>query len=444
MVAGDSWFSYGAGQSTATFTDRAFPSNVVTIADFPAEDIEEAHAVCRGNGVEDGPQFEDCVFDMLVTGDVTYAQAAAAITGEVFDPLAKSFDALGSLSESFTTPVPTNFAYPRYLDDPATSRVAGPVFDSTGYGFYLLDAPRHDGLSVTLRLVAYGDLSADSLAQSVGLRVDDRAPISVPLEGTAPAYTGPGSLNYVRSGQTQGGTQFSMYDLQVPLDHFGRALRVRLEPHNFRGIIGTSLGVNSIQLGTTTVPEQVFDTSLPFEFLADQPVTGAGRLESGGSEDDYRFGVPAAGGDLFLSHGPGVELELVRQGEGPVAASESSSSHVRYDGLPGGAYTVRVTGTGGPVTYRLAGNMVAPDVAVPYSLDDPAVQVATTTPGQDATVTFAGVEGQRIQLETSGAVYSAGGMEWNVRLPDGSRMRAWHSRVSRERPGRHLRASPDG
>lgn len=81
----DSWriddarslFTYAAGQSTATFTDRGFPSQFVTRGDFTEEQQTFAAEVCAQQGVQPGPGFDDCQLDVLVTGNWQFAATAA-------------------------------------------------------------------------------------------------------------------------------------------------------------------------------------------------------------------------------------------------------------------------------------------------------------------------------------------------------------------------------
>lgn len=72
----DSAFWYADGTSTQTFTDRTFPDAYVTIDDFDAADRDAALAICRDAGVTEGPVLEACVFDLVATGDASFAKAA--------------------------------------------------------------------------------------------------------------------------------------------------------------------------------------------------------------------------------------------------------------------------------------------------------------------------------------------------------------------------------
>ncbi|MFF7250768.1 VWD domain-containing protein [Embleya sp. NPDC008237] len=68
-----SLFDYAPGQSTATFTNRRFPTPPTALA---ARD--RADATCRGAGVTDPELVEDCVFDVASTGRKEFAAATAA------------------------------------------------------------------------------------------------------------------------------------------------------------------------------------------------------------------------------------------------------------------------------------------------------------------------------------------------------------------------------
>src|SRR6185312_1829678 len=78
----DSWrvarslFDYGPGQSTATFTDRAFPHSAAELADAAARSAAEA--ICRNAGVFDLTTLQNCILDVGLTGQPAFASDAAA------------------------------------------------------------------------------------------------------------------------------------------------------------------------------------------------------------------------------------------------------------------------------------------------------------------------------------------------------------------------------
>jgi len=81
---GDSWrirqseslFDYEPGQSTATFTDTAFPRQLVTLNGVAPNQVEAALNTCREAGVEE-ELMDGCVFDVAATGNSGFANAAA-------------------------------------------------------------------------------------------------------------------------------------------------------------------------------------------------------------------------------------------------------------------------------------------------------------------------------------------------------------------------------
>lgn len=71
----------------------------------------------------------------------------------------------------------------------------------------------------------------------------------------------------------------------------------------------------------------------------------------------------------------------------------------------------------GTVTFRAWA--VAPDLAFAVTADGSATAVTTTTPGQNATLSFAGTAGQRIAVRLSGGTYPSADATVVLRRPDG-------------------------
>lgn len=74
---GESLFDYGPGQSTETFTDRAFPSQFPTLMGVAPAQIQEATRLCEAAEVDDW-FMEGCVFDVAATGQPSFAQGAVS------------------------------------------------------------------------------------------------------------------------------------------------------------------------------------------------------------------------------------------------------------------------------------------------------------------------------------------------------------------------------
>lgn len=74
----ESLFVYGPGETTETFTDRNFPNRVVELEDLDPEVVAAAEAIVRAAGLTEGTlAFRNAVFDVAMTGDPAFAQAAA-------------------------------------------------------------------------------------------------------------------------------------------------------------------------------------------------------------------------------------------------------------------------------------------------------------------------------------------------------------------------------
>jgi hypothetical protein len=79
----ESLFDYGAGETAATFALLDFPQKVLTLADFSAQQKQEAEKVCRSAGVSNAALLESCLFDVLVTGDRSFANISAYVQSKV-------------------------------------------------------------------------------------------------------------------------------------------------------------------------------------------------------------------------------------------------------------------------------------------------------------------------------------------------------------------------
>lgn len=71
----DTLFDYAPGQSTLTFTDRSFPD---PSAPGPSpQALQAATAICRAAGITDPAALTSCAYDVAVTGQTSFADAAA-------------------------------------------------------------------------------------------------------------------------------------------------------------------------------------------------------------------------------------------------------------------------------------------------------------------------------------------------------------------------------
>ena len=85
-LLGDSWrlrqpeslFAYGAGQTTATFTDRTFPDRIPQLT-AAQRSVAEPLCAALSLGAEER---EACVLDVALTGDAGFAVSMASVAGE--------------------------------------------------------------------------------------------------------------------------------------------------------------------------------------------------------------------------------------------------------------------------------------------------------------------------------------------------------------------------
>lgn len=78
ITQADSLFPYSAGESTASFTDRAFPSGEPQLAG-----TDQARTVCQQAGVTSAELLAACVLDVTVTGNPVLADVSAAVARDV-------------------------------------------------------------------------------------------------------------------------------------------------------------------------------------------------------------------------------------------------------------------------------------------------------------------------------------------------------------------------
>ena len=79
ITQSESLFDYGPGQSTATFTKPEIPTGPATIDALDASTRSHAEALCRAMGVTLEPTLTNCILDVGITGDPSYAASAAAV-----------------------------------------------------------------------------------------------------------------------------------------------------------------------------------------------------------------------------------------------------------------------------------------------------------------------------------------------------------------------------
>ena len=77
----DTLFHYEPGESVASFQDLDYPEAPPSLDDYSAAERAEAEATCAAAGISDVRGFQECVIDLLTTGDPDVVAAAALWSG---------------------------------------------------------------------------------------------------------------------------------------------------------------------------------------------------------------------------------------------------------------------------------------------------------------------------------------------------------------------------
>ncbi|MCU0524971.1 MAG: VWD domain-containing protein [Elainella sp. Prado103] len=93
----ESLFDYAPGQTTDSFTDRAFPDAYLTLDMLPPEALQTARAACSQAGVESS-LMEGCIFDVGFTGYSEFAYRAAQVSNIL--------EVVESVIPGFQNPIP--------------------------------------------------------------------------------------------------------------------------------------------------------------------------------------------------------------------------------------------------------------------------------------------------------------------------------------------------
>jgi RHS repeat-associated protein len=128
-VFGNSWritqaeslFDYLPGQSTATFTNLSIPTAPATVAALPDAARTQAAATCAALGVTVQPALDDCILDVGLSGDPSYAASAVAFqAGTAGKPLAPAAGGPAPATSPVPSPAPSPTPLPAPSPTPST------------------------------------------------------------------------------------------------------------------------------------------------------------------------------------------------------------------------------------------------------------------------------------------------------------------------------------
>jgi hypothetical protein len=276
----ESLFTYAAGQSTATFTDRSYPRDIITRGDFSEEEQLRAAQVCEEWGVQPGPTFSNCELDVMATGNWAFAASIADVSIPSVGREDARFPGVDqSLTVDFESELPVNFEPLRISRDPATTTVAGPFSGAEKYRFYTSDLPVHDRLTIEFDLLGMGTWPGDE---------DVRLTIDGTVTKVAPDWLD------ARTGTLATGTPFRSARVSVSLTHYSPRFAADLGAVGLSSLNSQGFAIDNLEISVRHVPPQVFGvdpTAGVVEVSEGKPAPGAGDLETVVSVDEYVFSL---------------------------------------------------------------------------------------------------------------------------------------------------------
>lgn len=368
-VYADSWrisdstteFTYAAGETTTTFTDRSFPKEIVTTGHFPVADQAAAQRACDAAGVAVGPSFQNCVLDVLVTRDNDFAAAFAGIADTSRTADDKVTDADGRLTETFSsTPVAANLRPLRSSTDDGYGDVAGPFSGTDQYRFHVPELPKHDQVTVAFDLIAVGQWDT---ADAVGIRIDSQPVAPLDLVDAIP-------------GMLADGTPIRTKRISMTLDHYRELVGITLAGSGLTG--AQRFAIDNVEVAARMVIPEKFSVQLQpgetTELRAPSLPAGAGVLERWGARDQYT--VKLSHQDMlldWLTRSSTVKWTLTNSTDGNVvAAGLSTNGNQRLRNLDG-TYMLTVEGVGDtmPTSEAYSLNLLLTPEAERFSFELP-------------------------------------------------------------------------
>ncbi len=352
----ESLFDYQPGESTATFTKLAIPSAEVTVASLSPSALALAQSTCAAAGVRAEPILDDCLIDVGMTGDPSFASGSAAVAAAGAQGAASA----GPASPGQVTPISIG------------QTVSGTIASAGDQADYTFTGTAGQAVYLQAHDPCAGTLTWDLLAPGGGdlagsLTCHDLERVVLPSEGT---YT-------VRvNGERTADGAYSFTVLAVP--------QTIVTPVKLGGTVSGSL----------SNPGQEADYS--FNGASGQAIY----LEHGAAC------TPTIAWEL---HSP----------SGVVIASTISCNDLQRVDLPAsGTYTVHFAGVQaniGPYAFSLLS--VPATVVTPITLGQ-TLSGALANVGEQADYTFSGAAGETIHPHALGSCVD--GLEWQLLGPSGA------------------------
>lgn len=267
VAQADSLLDYGPGESTATFTDRDFPTGPTTLADLAPAALAAAHARCSEAGIRQPALLDACTLDvaLLRRDDAAFSFRGVPDPRASFRPAHTRVDFEASVLGLFTDPLARNPLVPPIQRAPGVqpwpaTRFFGPFTarDQPADAPLALfnDLPPHDQLELSFDLLVLGDWRGDAVLEVRSLgRVLSRATYSTgdahqSFPGAPPQADYPGGTAALARDVLGLGGRDAVFRHHLVFPHSDPTLIVQWLAHGVGG--DNRWGIDNVELVTRT------------------------------------------------------------------------------------------------------------------------------------------------------------------------------------------------
>lgn len=267
VTQAESLLHYEPGETTETFTERAFPRAQATLADLAPDVLASATARCAEAGIRQRSLLEACILDVALLGR---DDAAFGFVG-LPDPRAEFRPA--HVRADFEVQPQLGFFDPKSVLVPRTERApGGPGWPATrffgpfGASVQLGDAPGgvfgglppHDAIELSFDVIVLGEWRGDAVIETrTKARVVTRASYSTgdapqSFPGTAPGASYPGSTGALGRDVLGLGVRDAVFRHRVVFQHTDPSLTLHWLAHGVGE--GQRWGIDNVEINTRKSP----------------------------------------------------------------------------------------------------------------------------------------------------------------------------------------------
>lgn len=353
----DSLFTYAAGQSTETFTDRKYPEKPMAVKDLSDALRAQAEEICRWAGVTDPWQFLECVFDVAVTGRPEFAVGSAS-SELVTPPTATPISAPPLASATLVTGGQTSLTFAGKAGQAVFVDAIAPTLPSSCSPYKLVD-PTGKVLNTGCNISGVGYIDRTELEADGQYTVllDPREGITG--RATVRVYV---TQDVDKTIQPDGNVQ------EYTFDKPGSVARYR-----FQGVAGQRIFVD---VADSTLPHQCSPLELRDPtgriIASGCVINGIGDIEGPVLTTDGTYTVVVDPNDRTLG---AVQLRLFAAKDGTGTLAVNGAPVTADIKQPGFVQQYQFNGTAGMSVMVEASEGTLPDQCSPLELRDPAGKI---------------------------------------------------------------------